>query len=333
MDGVAVRVVIVDDEEDLVWTLTRQVQRARPELSVKGFTDPAEALEQIRREPPDVLVTDVRMPKLSGIELVLAARQVSPSIAVVVITAFATVHVRKEVMAQGSVTFLEKPFELSALLEAIDRAPAARTGFEGAISLPMLPDLVQMYALARVDGALEISGHGSTGVIWFRAGEIVHARCGERSGPTAFFDLLLWQGGRFRLEPGASPPERTIDASWQSLLIEGARRVDEGTLVPEPEAPARHAARPLEEIRGHVVGSLPGAWAVDGAPGPKLGIAPVARPDTHLKENSRTLVGRIDGVEEARAQSLANIDCGRVLALDGIRFEFGERVPGSDLGG
>ncbi len=221
------RVFIVDDEEDLVWTLTRQLTRERPELVVEGFSDPSAALERAKTVAPDVLVTDLRMPKLGGIELVIAVRHHCPFAGVIVMTAFSTAHVREEVTKQGAVTFLEKPFELSALLEALDRTVGARRGFRGDISIPMLPDLIQLYALSRSNGALRITRGDETGVLWFQSGEVVHASCGANRGVTAFHALVGWEGGRFRFEVGAEPPERSISEPWQSLLLEGCRILDE----------------------------------------------------------------------------------------------------------
>ncbi len=271
--------MIVDDEEDLVWTLLRQVRRERPQLEVEGFSDPLAALEQIRRTPPDVLVTDVRMPKLGGVDLIIAARQTAPSIRVIVMTAFNTEHVKRAVARHGSVTLIEKPFEVSALLDLLTPPADGGGGFRGDVSLPMLPDLVQLYSLARVDGALRIVNGAGNGTLWFKAGDIVHARCGEATGVAAFFEMMRWDGGRFLLEPLGEPPERSIRESVASLLIEGARLQDEesvATAVPE-DAPAEDVP-PVElecarvapehpwsvsEIRAGLPLHLPLAWIVD----------------------------------------------------------------------
>jgi CheY-like chemotaxis protein len=268
--------MIVDDEEDLVWTLLRQVRRERPQLEVEGFSDPLAALEQIRRTPPDVLVTDVRMPKLGGIDLIIAARQTAPSIQVIVMTAFNTEHVKRAIARHGGVTLIEKPFEVSALLDLLTPPADGGGGFRGDVSLPMLPDLVQLYSLARVDGALRIVNGAGSGTLWFKSGDIVHARCGEATGVAAFFEMMRWDGGRFLLEPLAELPERTIRESVASLLIEGACLQDEesvanaapaGAPVDELECPRVGPRIPwsVSEIRAGLPLHLPLAWIVDPA--------------------------------------------------------------------
>jgi CheY-like chemotaxis protein len=267
------RVLLVDDEETLVWSLARQMQRERPDLSFEGLSDPEQALRRLTEAPPDVLVTDVRMPGMSGLELLLAARRVIPDLPVVVVTAYGNADVRAHVQGTPSVQYLEKPFAFSALLAAIEHALAQPTGFSGAISLPMLPDLIQLYALAQTTGTLRITRGAEQGVLWFEHGAITHAECGPLAGPEAVYALLRWEGGGFSVETEAVAPRQTISASWQELLIEGCRRLDEAAPVPAPageglgqelaawRASARDTWRRLRPLLG---GSTSGTlmWAV-----------------------------------------------------------------------
>jgi CheY-like chemotaxis protein len=224
------RVLMVDDEEDLVWSTGRQIARERPDLEFVGLTHPEAALAEVRRAPADVLVTDVRMPGMTGLELVVAARATAPGLPVVVVTAYGSPQVKAQVQSSQRVEYLEKPFAFHDLLAAVDRAlrhGEAANGFSGAISLPMLPDLVQIYAVARASGALRISHGQEAGAIWFEAGDVVHAVCGERRGDAAVHWLLTWEGGTFSLEANAVAPEHTITTPWQALLVEGCRLLDE----------------------------------------------------------------------------------------------------------
>lgn len=251
------RVLMVDDEEDLVWTLSRQVRKERPDMDFEGFSDPIEALERIEKEPPDILVTDMRMPRMSGLELLVEARRAVPGLPVLLITAYSTAEIRREVLKTGSIEYLEKPFELSDFLETIDRALRRTAGFSGSISLPMLPDLVQIYALSRATGVLRIAGQEERGAIWFEAGEIAHCTCGAVEGEEAFYRLLTWQRGGFSMSNGERGAVRTISSSWETLLLEGCRRLDEGHLGTLPdeaeedpfgEVPEPGERRPDEDV-------------------------------------------------------------------------------------
>lgn len=100
-------------------------------------------------------------------------------------------------------------------------------GFSGAISLPLLPDLIQIYTVSLANGALTIRRGTERGTIWFERGEMIHAICGEEVGENAVYRLLQWQTGQFSLDGDARAPIRSITVSWQNVLMEGCRRLDE----------------------------------------------------------------------------------------------------------
>lgn len=248
------RVMMVDDEESLVWSLARHLDRMRPEWSFEGFTKPLLAIEQIRIAPPDVLITDIRMPGMSGSELLVAARAVAPTLPVIVVTAYGSNEALAAIRLRTGVEYLEKPVKLDELVALVERMHARPEGFSGAISLPMLPDLLQIYTLSLATGALTLNQGSRSGTIWFDRGEIVHASCGAITSDEAVYELLSWQGGNFLLDSRARAPERSITTGWQHLLLEGCRRLDEAerddradadlVLDGEMSAPAAEVAAP-----------------------------------------------------------------------------------------
>lgn len=235
------RVLMVDDEESLVWSLGRQFQHELPAWSFEGFSDPFVALERIRAAPPDVLVTDIRMPKMSGTELLVAARAVSPTLPAIVVTAYGTSEVLAAVQIRSNVEFLEKPVQFATLIERIRRLLTKGGGFSGPISLPLLPDLLQIYTLSMANGALTVRKGADLGTVWFERGEIVDAICGDQRGADAVYALLTWEGGSFSLDQHSVSNERTIHQNWQGLLLEGCRRLDE----------SRQSVSALEETVAH----------------------------------------------------------------------------------
>lgn len=151
--------------------------------------------------------------------------------------------------------------------------PAPELGFSGSFSVPELPDLLQMYALSRATGRLSIVKGPRFGEVWFERGDMVHCEVGEDRGAEAFYQLLAWKGGSYEFET-AEPPLRTIAVSWEELLLEGCRRLDEGKNAAEaaalpPPDPRRNTVkeglRRLREMEGFV-----GACVVDGETGTML---------------------------------------------------------------
>lgn len=222
------RVLLVDDEEALVWSLASRLARVRPQFRFSTANDGTSALARLQESPADLLVADIRMPGMSGIDLVLAARRSRPNLPVIVMTAFTSADVQRR--SSGPFTgFLEKPFEFERLLELVDRALAPpRVGFSGAISVQTLPDIVQLYVLSSATGLLTIKHHGDEGQLYFDHGTIQHAVTRNATGDEAFFEVMLWSDGEFSMRSGAQTSERSVRSNWQELLMESCRRIDEG---------------------------------------------------------------------------------------------------------
>jgi hypothetical protein len=100
-----------------------------------------------------------------------------------------------------------------------------------------LEEVIQMECLARHSAVLMVKGRNDQGRIVIKEGAIIHAEAGHRRGAEAFHHLLAIPGGEFWLKPFAEPPEPTLEAPWEFLLLEASRRRDELAATPAPPAP------------------------------------------------------------------------------------------------
>lgn len=228
------RIIIVDDEEALAWSLASRLQKARTGDRVETANDGETALARIKDAPVDLLIADIRMPGMSGIDLVLAARKLYPDLPVVVMTAFKSADVTR--LEPGPFTgFLEKPFEFDRLRELVDRALTREVvGFSGAISVQTLPDIVQLYVLSSATGMLRVRHSSGDGLVYFENGAILHAVTRAARGDEAFYEIMMWTGGEFSMRMGLAAPERSVTSNWQELLIESVRRLDESKRASDP---------------------------------------------------------------------------------------------------
>lgn len=101
------RVLILDDEEKMVGLIARSLERDGYEAV--GETDPARALAAIKESKFDVLLTDLRMPGIDGIEVLERVKKIDPGIDVILMTAYASVDTVREAMKLGAVDYLTKP--------------------------------------------------------------------------------------------------------------------------------------------------------------------------------------------------------------------------------
>ncbi|MEJ2582954.1 MAG: response regulator [Acidobacteriota bacterium] len=118
------KVLLVDDEEEFVDTLAERMQNRG--MDVSTCNSGRDALDLIDSESFDVVVLDLQMPGMNGIEVLERIKQRRPDIQVVLLTGHATVEKGVEAMKQGALEFLEKPIDFSKLSEIIHKAKAEK---------------------------------------------------------------------------------------------------------------------------------------------------------------------------------------------------------------
>ncbi len=125
-------VLVVDDKEMLRDSVGATLQRAGYE--VLSAPDAAAALEIIARRRPDAVVTDLKMPGMTGIELVERARDIDDTLPFVVMTAYGAVDTAVQAIKAGAFDYITKPFEGDELIVAVKRAiEHARMARENAV--------------------------------------------------------------------------------------------------------------------------------------------------------------------------------------------------------
>ncbi|MBI4364835.1 MAG: sigma-54-dependent Fis family transcriptional regulator, partial [Candidatus Latescibacteria bacterium] len=116
------RIRIADDEELIRKSLVKLLTAEGYEVDAVGSA--AETLESVRRDPPHVLILDLRLPDGSGLELLPRLKSLEPDLKVVVITAFGDLPTAVQAMRQGATDFLKKPYEMHEMVLAIGRLKA-----------------------------------------------------------------------------------------------------------------------------------------------------------------------------------------------------------------
>lgn len=100
-------------------------------------------------------------------------------------------------------------------------------GMDGAVELIGIPGMLQMCHLGRFSGLCTVHAGAQRIRVAFRGGEIVSAESGRAQGAEAVYELISWTGGRFEFEPGEPRAGDPVGESFDHLLLEGCRRLDE----------------------------------------------------------------------------------------------------------
>jgi len=117
----AEKVLIVDDEPDMLRLLSMIIKEKTP-YDVTTTNNPLEALELAKKGGFDLLIADLKMPGLNGIELLESVKQFDEDIPTIIITAYGTVEAAVETMHKGAFDFITKPFRKEQILFTIERA-------------------------------------------------------------------------------------------------------------------------------------------------------------------------------------------------------------------
>ena len=114
------QIMVVDDEKNIVEFITTALQNHG--YKVTGCTDPEQAIETIKKVVYDLVITDLNMPKISGVEFVKRVKKISPKTDLVVMTGFPSVETAVECMKNGASDYLAKPLDLEYLYIIVEKS-------------------------------------------------------------------------------------------------------------------------------------------------------------------------------------------------------------------
>ncbi|MCX6923172.1 MAG: response regulator [Verrucomicrobia bacterium] len=251
------KILLVDDDADLV-DLYREILGhlpSRPEIHTAPSGPRAIAMLEI--EPFQLLICDLKMPKMDGLQVLAIVRRKHPELRTVALTAEPDEQFRTRAYALGVDLFWHKPTnerETKMFLECIESLLGRENegGFRGMQSKSLM-DIIQMECISQSSSLLHITNSSVAGKIWIQNGELIDAEVADLRGETAFQKILSWRAGNFEMLPAEPSRPRTIFKSYNSLLLESAQALDEslsGLTAEGTPSPASDPLALLSQIEG-----------------------------------------------------------------------------------
>ncbi len=114
------RILIIDDEVDMLMLL-RMIIEDNTDYEVETTNSPSEGIKLLRNEQFDLVVTDLKMPGMDGMELFDEFKEIKPDVPVIIITAYGSVETAEEALKKGVAEFITKPFRKDSILFTIKR--------------------------------------------------------------------------------------------------------------------------------------------------------------------------------------------------------------------
>lgn len=222
-------VVLVEDEDGLRESLLDGLSATLPEHAFHGFGSVEDAVAALGDLQPTLVVSDVRLPGQSGVDLLVYLKEHHPATGVILMSAYGPLIDGDELLRRGAVRFLKKPFALDELVSAV-REHAFSERLTGQVEGISLLDIAQVLHVGRRNARITIESRFGIGTLSVRDGAIVDAQAGVTRGVAAAHALLGQSGGRFSVNDDESPCEAIIEEPFQFLMMESARLWDEGQI-------------------------------------------------------------------------------------------------------
>ena len=235
-----IQVLIVDDNPLVRDLVCRGME---PLCTVISATDGADALLKAIDNPPDLIISDFRMPGLDGRQLYdkLRGRDNTRSIPFVFLASRGDIEERLRPALGGVEDFIPKPFFVADLVrltkKIVDRLHleklqkhASRPGvIQGRLEEMSVTELMQSLEMGQKSCRLLLRRNGELCEMYFVAGQCKHAQLGAAEGDAAVYQAVNWSAGEFEIDFGASSVRETTTHSTTGLLMEAMRLMDEAS--------------------------------------------------------------------------------------------------------
>lgn len=224
------KVLIVDDEEAMVFSIQDYLSSYADCLSATSYDEAISILE--KEKDVSLVISDIRMPGRDGFDLLVWLRENCPKAKLVMMTAYGSPSVRLLAKHKGVVMYLEKPLDLTQLMDTV-REIVEHRGFSLAIKDMEFTDLLQFLSFTGRSVRVQVTNTlGEEGEIGLEGDDVLWVWTSSKGGEEAFFEIVSWEGGGFEVQPLSEKElgRKEMDISLSYLLLEGTRRKDEELL-------------------------------------------------------------------------------------------------------
>jgi CheY-like chemotaxis protein len=225
------KVLLLDDDPELLEMYKDMLAQLPSQPEVHTANSGPRALALLDAEPFRLLICDLKMPKMDGLQVLAIVRRRFPELRTVVMTAVQDEEFRSRAYALGVDLFWLKPDthqNMQMFLECLESLLGRdhEGGFRGVQSKSLM-DIIQMECLSQSSTVMRITRGSLVGKIWILGGELIDAEAEGARGEAAFRRILEWKSGTFENLPAEPDRERTIHKSVNGLLLELAQAMDE----------------------------------------------------------------------------------------------------------
>ncbi len=242
------KVLIVDDDKIWLHVIKKKIAKYKKAFSALTAEDGLDALKKLKKNVISLVVTDMQMPRMDGLALLAHLSENYPDIPVIVVTAYSTPKSKKAVLERGAASYIEKPFEVEALVKKIMSVFKKESdgGVLQTIPLEMFIQLIEMEQKTCTIRVVNKSS-GENGVLFFRNGELLDARIANMQGKLAAYEIFAWNKVTLSIQDACALKDKKIDGDLQAILFDAMRLKDEADDAEAPAVEAGPHKTPIED--------------------------------------------------------------------------------------
>lgn len=222
------KVLFVDDDKEMLLALREGLEKYRDTFAILLAEDGMDAVEKLRRHTISVVVTDLKMPRMDGFNLLAHIMEHFPEIPVIIITGYSTPEMKRLAKKGGAVGYISKPFLIEDLARLIIKTirKESEGGTLHSVSSGMFLQLMEMEEKTCTIRLVEKQS-GQVGILFFSDGELLDARAGQLHGLDAAYEIFSWDQVNLLIKNECPKLENKIKSDLQPVILEAARRKDE----------------------------------------------------------------------------------------------------------
>ena len=224
------RILVVDDDPDQVHSLSRLIALSAEGLIVETAVGGATAIEKLKLGKTDLVLTDLQMPKPSGLDLVEWVMKNQPQVTVFAMTAYPDDAALQQLEEFGTVECFTKPLEVPAITKRL--IAAMSDGLRGQLRNISLPSLLQIVDMERKTCTFVLN-HPQEGVghLYFKKGVLVDAKYRELRGDDAATEMVSWLRPQVTIISTCATKKTTVTRPVGFIIMEAMRIMDERELA------------------------------------------------------------------------------------------------------
>lgn len=251
------RILVVDDDPGVLESLQQLLRLNYREHDILSATVAEEAMQAIETGPVELVITDLRLPTIDGLELAHQIKRRTPDTHFILMTAFGTGEIMVLSHQRGCIAYLEKPFSIEQLLQYVDEALHPENRMSAQLQNLHLEEIIEMYLSKATDVVLGFTCGEQSGLVALQKGSVVHSQFDGDQGIAALKSMLHHTAGEIKSLNAAPPHQQTLHlplAEFRKLAQEtrSAREGGKNALFPEIQRTRQVSAKLKSATSGGV---------------------------------------------------------------------------------